>query len=245
MERLLDLDSEGQMVASVLSKKISAGATHVVLDLPVGPTAKLRSPTDAHHLTSALRSVAGAMGLHVRAVLTDGAQPVGRGVGPALEANDVLAVLRNDPSAPQDLRERAVHLAANLLELVLQFSARDALAKASAAVDDGSAWRKLEAICQAQGGLREPPVAPHTHPVLAAHSGKVVNIDNRILAKIAKLAGAPGAKAAGLVFHTPLGAQVEKAMPLYTVHAESKGELTYALEYAHNHPGVIKLEADA
>ncbi|MFZ5912957.1 MAG: thymidine phosphorylase, partial [Pseudomonadota bacterium] len=219
--------------------------THVVLDLPVGPTAKLRSPTDAHHLTSALRGVAETMGLHVRVMLTDGSQPVGRGIGPALEAYDVLAVLRNDPSAPQDLRERAVHLAASLLEMVLQYSARDALAKANAALDDGGAWRKFEAICQAQGGLREPPRALHAHPILAAHAGSVVHIDNRVLAKIAKLAGAPGAKAAGLEFHTPLGTQVEKGMPLFTVHAESRGELAYALEYVRNHPGVIRLEADA
>lgn len=245
VERLLDLDSEGQLVASVLSKKIAAGATHVVLDLPVGPTAKLRTGTDAHHLSSALRAVAEAMGLHVRMIQTNGDQPVGRGIGPALEAHDVLAVLRNDPAAPQDLRDRAIHLAANLLELVLQLSARDALTKADGALHDGSAWRKFEAICRAQGGLRKPPRATRTQPVLAAHAGSVVNIDNRVLAKIAKLAGAPSAKAAGLEFHTPLGTQVEKGMPLYTVHAESRGELAYALDYVRSHPGVITLEADA
>ncbi len=245
VERLLDLDSEGQMVASVLSKKIAAGATHVVLDLPVGPTAKLRTISDGHHLTSALRGVAEAMGLHVRVILTDGTQPVGRGVGPALEAQDVLAVLRSDPAAPQDLRTRSIELAANLLELVQQLSPKDAMRKARETLDDGGAWRKFAAICTAQGGLREPPRAAHTHPVLASHSGSVVNIDNRVLAKIAKLAGAPSAKAAGLEFHTPLGTQVEKGMPLFTVHAESRGELAYALEFVRTHPGVIRLEADA
>ncbi len=245
VERLLDLDSEGQMVASVLSKKIAAGATHVVLDLPVGPTAKLRTPTDGHHLTSALNSVAEAMDLHVRIMLTDGAQPVGRGIGPALEAHDVLAVLRNDPAAPQDLRARAIDLSAGLIELVQKLSARDARMKASEALENGNARRKFEAICVAQGGLREPPRAPHTHPILAAHAGMVANIDNRVLAKIAKLAGAPNAKAAGLEFHTPLGVQVETGTPLFTVHAESRGELAYALEYVRAHPGVIRLEADA
>ncbi len=245
VERLLDLDSEGQLVASVLSKKISAGATHVVLDLPVGPTAKLRTPTDAHHLTSALRGVAGAMGLHVQVMLTDGSQPIGRGIGPALEAHDVLAVLRNAPAAPQDLRGRAIDLAACLLEMVLQLAPKDAVAKAVEVLNSGDAWRKFEAICKAQGGLREPQKAPHTEPVLAAHSGTVTNIDNRVLAKIAKLAGAPGARTAGLEFHAPLGTQVEKGMALYTVHAESRGELAYALDYVANHPGVIKLEANA
>ena len=245
VERLLDIDSEGQLVASVLSKKIAAGATHVVLDLPVGPTAKLRSQTDGHHLASALRAVATAMGLNVKIMLTDGRQPVGRGVGPALEAHDVLAVLRNDPSAPQDLRDRAIGLAAALLELVLKFSPKQAAAKAAGVLEDGAAWRKFEAICEAQGGFHTPPRAAHTHPVLAEHAGMVANIDNRVLAKIAKLAGAPGAKAAGLELHTPLGAQAEKGTPLFTVHAESRGELAYALEYVRAHPGVIRLESDA
>jgi len=245
VERLLDIDSEGQLVASVLSKKIAAGATHVVLDLPVGPTAKLRSQADGHRLASALRTVASAMGLDVRIMLTDGRQPVGRGIGPALEALDVLGVLRNDPSAPQDLRNRAVGLAASLLELVLKFSPKQAAEKAAEVLENGLAWRKFEAICEAQGGLRPPPHTPHTHPVLAEHAGLVANIDNRTLAKIAKLAGAPSAKAAGLELHTPLGAQVEKGAPLFTVHAESRGELAYALEYVRAHPGVIRLETDA
>ncbi len=143
------------------------------------------------------------------------------------------------------MRERALGLSASLLELVLKLSPKDARMKAGAVLESGGAWRKFEAICNAQGGLREPPAAAHTHPILAEHSGVVVNIDNRVLSKIAKLAGAPNAKAAGLEFHTPLGAGVEKGMPLFTLHAESRGELAYALEYVASHPGVIRLEADA
>ena len=96
VERALDLDSEGQLVASVLSKKIAAGSTHVVFDLPVGPTAKIRSAEAAQLLTQSLMEVSQVFGLKAQAVFTDGSQPVGRGVGPALEAWDVLSVLRNE-----------------------------------------------------------------------------------------------------------------------------------------------------
>ena len=106
VERPLDLDSTGQLVASVLSKKAAAGATHVLIDLPVGPTAKIRSVAEAQRVSAHLREVGQAIGLHVLPVMTDGAQPVGRGLGPALEARDALAVLRGDPDAPVDLRER-------------------------------------------------------------------------------------------------------------------------------------------
>ncbi len=117
VERALDLDSEGQLIASVLSKKIAAGSSHVVLDIPVGPTAKVRNAEDAHRIAQGLVEVAEAFGLKAKPVFTDGTQPVGRGIGPALEARDVLAVLDNAAHAPHDLRERAVLLAATLLEL--------------------------------------------------------------------------------------------------------------------------------
>src|SRR5581483_327277 len=111
VERPLDLDSEAQMVASVISKKAAAGSSHVLIDIPVGPTAKVRSDDAARSLAWRLLETGRAMDLKVDVVLTDGAQPVGCGIGPALEARDVLAVLRNERDAPADLRERAILLA--------------------------------------------------------------------------------------------------------------------------------------
>jgi len=112
VERPLDFDSEGQLVASVLSKKVAAGATHAVFDVPVGPTAKVRSREAARRLGERLAKDGSTLGLNVRIVETDGIQPVGRGIGPALEARDVLAVIQRRPNEPTDLRDRALHLAA-------------------------------------------------------------------------------------------------------------------------------------
>ncbi len=104
VERVLDVDTEGQLIASVLSKKIAAGATHVVIDLPVGPTAKVRNEEAALRLAQRFGYVADQCGLKIVCVTTDGAQPVGRGIGPALEALDILAVLQ---TVPDDLYEAA------------------------------------------------------------------------------------------------------------------------------------------
>jgi thymidine phosphorylase len=183
------------------------------------------------------------MGLHVRPVLTDGAQPVGRGVGPALEARDVIAVLRNDPEAPQDLRARALLLAGHLLELAAAVPLGSGEALARAILDDGRAWRKFAAICEAQGGLRTPPVAEHTRPVTASRAGRVAAIDNRRLARVAKLAGAPRDRAAGLVIHARIGEAIRAGDPLFTVHAETAGELAYAITYAASRPRIVELEA--
>jgi thymidine phosphorylase len=232
VERALDLDSEGQLVASVLSKKIAAGSSHVVLDLPVGPTAKIRSAETAASLMQDLVDVAGAFGLKAQAVLTDGTQPVGRGIGPALEAWDVLSVLQNEASAPADLRQRALQLTSALLELggVAQPGTGGALAATT--LDSGRAWAKFQRICEAQGGMRQPPQSSHRHPILAQRGGRIASVDNRRLARVAKLAGAPDAKAAGVEVHVRLNDRIEPGQPLYTVHAEAPGELAYALEYA-------------
>ncbi len=116
IERALDLDSEGQLIASVLSKKIAAGSTHLILDIPIGPTAKVRSQQAADALSVGLIAAADAFGIKAKVIAGDGTQPIGRGIGPTLEANDVLAVLQCAPTAPHDIRDRAVALAGALIE---------------------------------------------------------------------------------------------------------------------------------
>ena len=241
VERALDLDSEGQLIASVLSKKAAAGSTHVVLDLPTGATAKIRSPEAAKTLSDHLIAVAGSVGLTVRAVVTDGSQPVGRGIGPALEARDVLAVLRGGADAPIDLGQRAASLAGELLELAGAVATGEGLNTALAILSDGRAWRKFEAICEAQGGMRTPPIAGHRYDIKALRPGRVEYIDNRLLARTAKLAGAPFAPAAGIEFHAPLDTLVDRGDPLFTIHAETPGELAYAREFLEAHPNIVKV----
>lgn len=241
IERALDLDTEGQLIASVLSKKIAAGATHLVLDLPVGPTAKVRSAEAAEILSQRLAAVARAFDLQVRVLSSDGRQPVGRGIGPALEARDVLAVLQGAPDAPSDLRERACRLAGVLLELGDRAAIGAGTRLAEATLSDGRAWAKFQRICAAQGGMRVPGVAQHRHPLLSPRAGRVAQIDNRKLAKLAKLAGAPDSKTAGVELYAKMGDRVELGSPLCTVHAESRGELEYALEFAATHTNTFEI----
>lgn len=242
VERTLDLDSEGQLVASVLSKKLAAGSTHVVIDIPTGPTAKVRSQAEAQSLLHALQRTAHAIGLKLHGLISDGSQPVGRGVGPALEAHDVLAVLQNQPHAPDDLRQRALQVAAAVVELGGLAAGQAAFDLVASALADGRAWSKFQAICRAQGGLREPGRAPYAHPIAAERDGRVARIDNRLLARAAKLAGAPHAKTAGLWLGAHVGERVERGAPLFVLHAESQGELAYALDFVARHPPIIHLE---
>ena len=242
VERPLDIDSEAQLVASVLSKKLAAGSDRVLIDIPVGPTAKVRSSEAARSLAGSLQAVGEAMGLELRVIQSDGRQPVGRGIGPALEARDVLAVLRHQADAPPDLRERALALASELLEMAGRCAPGGGAALAQCVLDDGRAWAKFVAICEAQGGLREPVTAPCTAPVTATAAGRVATIDNRRLARAAKLAGAPRDACAGAFIHVRLGDRVAAGQPLFTLHAQSPGELAYALSYVAGQAPIVALE---
>ena len=241
VERPLDLDSEGQLVASVLSKKAAAGSTHVLIDLPVGPTAKVRSADAAQTLGRRLVEVGRAIGLQVSLRVTDGLQPVGRGIGPALEARDELPVLRRQADAPDDQRQPALRLAGDILELGGAAPEGSGLRLATEVLADGRAWTKFAAICEAQGGLREVPQASHRRVVEARSGGRVTAIDNRVLSRAAKLAGAPKAAAAGVDVHARLGDIVQRGQPLFTLHAQAPGELAYARQYIETRPPIFQI----
>lgn len=160
VERALDLDSESQLVASVLSKKVAAGATHLVLDVPIGATAKARSRQAGEVPRDRLIDVAHILGISARALLNDGTQPVGHGIELALEAHDVVAILRNEAGAPPDLRTRSLGLAGDLLEMAGVAAAGHGATLARAVLEDGRAWHKFPAICDAQGGFHRAPSIP-------------------------------------------------------------------------------------
>lgn len=242
IEKTANLDSEGQMVASILSKKIAAGVTHLVIDIPIGTTAKVRSIARAGYLKTLLESIAKEFGIEINVVFTDGSQPVGRGIGPVLEALDVLAVLNGDPHAPRDLRAHALMLAGQVLEFSPDVAHGCGIKMATDILDSGKALAKFQAICNAQGGMREISKAPLSYTVESKQSGTIVNIDNRYIAQIAKLAGAPKSKSAGVELLVPLHSVVTQSQPLFKLYAETKGELHYALDFLKKGHDIFQIE---
>ena len=233
IERALDLDSEGQLVASVLSKKIAAGSTHILIDMPVGPTAKVRTRDQADRLMALFQSVARGLGVQLRCVVTDGTQAIGEGIGPAEEARDVLSVLRNERKAPPDLTERSLFLASQLLKMAQGISDEQALEEAREILSSGRAWQQFRNICEAQGGLRKIPRADHQIELRSDRAGVLRTMDNRRLAHLAKVAGAPSSPEAGLRLHVKVGEPITAGQPLATLYAETPGELAYARDYFH------------
>ena len=232
VERPLSLDSPAQMVASILSKKIAAGSSHLVLDIPIGPTAKVRSMPDAQRLRRLFEYVAKRMNLSLDVVITDGRQPIGYGIGPVLEARDVMRVLENDPRAPADLRQKALRLAGRLIECSPDVRGGDGFAIARDILDSGRALTKMNNIIKAQGSKSFDHNQPHlgvlTFEVRAPLAGVVCGIDNLQLAHIARFAGAPKVSNAGVDLLVKLGDEVAGGAVLYRVHSMFASDLEFA-----------------
>jgi thymidine phosphorylase len=233
VERPLGMDSPGQMVASILSKKIAAGSTHLVLDIPMGPTAKVRSMPAAQRLRKLFEYVASLLNLQLDVVITDGSQPIGNGIGPVLEARDVMRVLRNDPAAPADLREKSLRLAGRVIEFDPDVRGGDGWRIARDILESGRALAQMEAIIDAQGRRSElPRLGTLTYEALAPSGGTVGAIDNLRLARIARLAGAPMVGGAGVDLLRKVGDPVAAGQALYRIHAHYPADLDFARDLA-------------
>jgi len=238
VERPMGIDTEAQMVASILAKKKTSGATHALIDVPLGATAKVRTVARAQYLAALFHAVARAVELEVEVVTTHAEAPIGRGIGPRLETLDVLAVLRRAADAPVDLREKSLYLSARILELVGAVPPDEGYRRAREALDSGAAERKLEEIVAAQGRRAPLPEAPHRCTIAAPADGRIGAIDCWAIAKVAKLAGAPASPAAGVWVTRGLGQIVTRGEPVYEIHAQTAEQLAFAREFAGAHPEI-------
>ena len=245
VERPLSLDTREQMVASILSKKLAAGSSHLLIDIPIGPSAKVSSPVDAMRLRKLFEFVGDRLGIHIDVVTTDGSQPVGNGIGAVLEARDVLAVLHCDPSAPGDLREKSLRLAGRLLEYDPGLRGGAGYDRARELLDSGSALRQMERIIAAQGAAPDGRRPGHlTHDMLAPADGVVRAIDCLAMNQIARSAGAPIDPDAGLDLLKKIGDRVDRGEPLFRIHADDQSGLDLAVAKASARPAYVVDPAD-
>ncbi|SDF02525.1 thymidine phosphorylase [Pricia antarctica] len=201
----------------------------------------MRSKETAEKLKEHIEVVGEKIGLKTSVVITDGTQPVGNGIGPVLEAIEVLHILRGDTKAPVDLKERALLLAGRLLIFSGKVAEGNGNETARELLESGKVYKKFMAICKAQGRFTESKIAAYSDKVRSENKDTLVRIDDRKIAKLAKLSGAPEFKAAGILLNVHLGETLKKGHLLYTVYAEAEGELIYAMDYLKAHKDVMTI----
>ncbi len=234
VEHPLSVDPRPQLLASVMAKKGSIGAKYLVLDLPVGEGAKIEDVDVARSLASDFIELGRRLGLEVAAAITYGGQPVGRTIGPALEAKEALASMEKR-SGPASLLEKSFGIAGILLEMT--GVAVNGYEHAKKIFESGKTLEKFREIVAAQGGSEsvrsdEIPVGDKTHTITSQIEGAVVAVDNKSIVKIARAAGAPKDKGAGVYVHKKRGEVVKAGDPLLTIYAEKDWKLDKALEVA-------------
>jgi AMP phosphorylase len=234
----LNLDPKGVLVASILAKKKAVGATHVLIDIPMGKGSKVQTKPEADELAAEFMELGSRLGMEIECIITPGYDPVGSAIGPALEAREVMRILQGEKTS-SELREKSLVMAGILLEMVGKTPRGTGRALANKILGSGEALRKMREIIEAQGGdpgikASDIPIGSNFIDVFAKEEGRIHFMNNKSISAIARAAGAPADKGAGIYLHVDKGDKIKKGQKLFTIYAESERKLTLAQEVAEN-----------
>jgi AMP phosphorylase len=245
VERPLQLDPTAMLLSSIMAKKYAAGATDVLIEIPHGFGTKCTRQR-ANELEKKFLTLGSRLGIKLKVVKTDGSQPIGRGIGPALEARDILWILEKSHLAPNDLKNRACYLAGQILELIKKVRSGAGFKFAANLIENKIAFKKMKEIIAAQGG--EPDITSehisigkYDETVFAEKSGTVQVINNDAIKRLCRHLGAPYNKGAGVYLWAKVGDKVKEGDKLFSLYAESGRKLAEGLEFVEiNNPYKIK-----
>lgn len=242
VEEELSFEPFDKIIISVMAKKVAVGANHLVLDIPVGKTMKIKHKKDAEKIASKFRALAKRFNIEVTIDINHASQPAGNSVGPMLEARDVLFVLEQHKARPEDLEVKALRLAGLLLDICYKTAkinppagGKNGEAEAKRILQSGEALAKFKEIIKEQGG--DPEVTSetlkftnHKHDVKAQKRGRIVSLQNYNLSTVARILGSPQDVQAGIYMHKKIGAQVESDDVIMTLYAKDPQKISEAID---------------
>jgi AMP phosphorylase len=231
VEYPLQIDPEPQMIASILAKKLAVGTDFLVLDIPTGEETKIATSEEARRLGNKFIDMGAKLGIRIRCGVTYGGQPVGHAVGPALEAREALETLEG--AGPTSLIEKATALAGLLLEMAGKASKGSGQELAKEILQSGRALTKMKQIIEAQGGdpnikSEQIPVGSKKQTIIAQADGYLTHVSNSAISQIARTAGAPSEKGAGIILSGKRGHKITKGEPILEIFAERESRLEEA-----------------
>ena len=241
VEKILKIDPEAQLLASIMSKKLAVGSKYILIDIPYGKTAKVNKKRGLK-LKKKFEYLGKVFKKKLKCVLTDGSQPMGNGVGSALELRDVIEVLDPSKQGPKDLEDKSVFLSSEILEMTGKAKKGKGSVIAQEILTSGKAYKKFQQIIEAQGGkVKIPRLGKFKKNVLSPRAGKIREIHNKKINSLARAAGCPSDKFAGLSIFVSVGDKIKKKQKLLTIYAQSKSRLKEALKFLkQTNPIVVK-----
>jgi len=231
--RIIKIDATAQLLASILSKKISVDSDYVLIDIPYGKSAKV-TKRQAEKLKSKFFKLGKIFGLKIEVLLTNGTNPIGNGIGPVLEIIDIIKILKRE-EGPKDLEEKSIMLAGKLLEMTGKAKKGKGRKLATQILDSGKAYNKFQEIIKAQKGnlknFKNLKPGKYTHTIKAKRKTKIKNINNKLINSLARHAGCPEDKLAGIYLYKKANQTMEKGDKILTIYATSKEKLKHARKF--------------
>jgi len=231
IEKSLKIDPPAQLIASIMSKKLAAGSKYILIDIPYGRGAKV-DKKEALKIKRKFNYLGKYFKIKIECVLTNGTQPIGNGIGPALELDDIIHVLDPNKDGPKDLEKKSIFISGKILEMTGKAKKGQGKIIATETLVSGKAFEKFKEIIKAQGGsLEKLKRKSLTHDILSKKTGKICLMENEKISSLARAAGCPVDKFSGIYLHVHVGYKVRKGDKLVTIHAESKARLQEAIRY--------------
>lgn len=230
----LGIEPYSKMVISIMAKKVAMGATHLIIDMPIGEGAKIETYKEALKIKKIFEFLGKKFNIKIRVIIENIGKPVGRGIGPILEIRDVLRVLQQKENRPLDLERRAVKLAGNLLEIIGRAKKGEGEKLAQQQLISGEAFKQFQKIIEAQGGKNNLDsenfiLGKISYQIKSKKKGQVKKINLKELIKITRLLGSPITKEAGVYLNKNVGEKTEVGEVLMTLYTDNEQRLNLAL----------------
>ncbi|MFW9826840.1 MAG: AMP phosphorylase [Candidatus Thorarchaeota archaeon] len=246
IERPLHMDPIGLMIPSILTKKLSLGVKKLVLDIPVGNGTKFATPDKGKQFAYLFKEIAANVGVEAECALTLAHQPIGHAVGPALEAREALKLLQDYSIGPNSLIEKSTDLAGIILEMSGKAKKGMGQNMAKEILKSGKAYEKMKRIIEAQGGdpnisPEDIKLGPYVKEFYSSKEGYIVDVNNLIINQIAKTAGCPSSKTAGIEIIKKQGAKIKEGETVFRIYSHSESKLRKAEKIYNATGGPIRL----
>lgn len=229
----LVMEPYNKMIVSIMAKKVAMGIKYLVIDMPIGRNTKIKDKKAADMIERKMQYIASKFGIKLKIMVSRVIDPSGRGIGPALEARDILRVWQQKKNRPMDLEKKALKITSALLALTGKFSETEAQKAARENLRSLKAWEKAKEIINAQGGnsnidSEKIKLGAYQHKVKAVKNGRIAMYDNKAIIEFCRILGAPTIKQAGIYLDKVIGNKFKKGETLFTLYADSSDRLDLA-----------------
>lgn len=231
----LSMQSRAKVVSSIMAKKYAMGVTHSLIDIPVGPTAKVSSMKEAKDWKKKFEYVGKKLWMKMSVQITEANEVIGNGVGAVMQVREVLRILQQHPERAMDLESKVIFLASKIIEEVGLEKGKEAVKLATHQLVSWAAWEKMQKIIKAQGGNPEVnseslPLWAHTFDVIAEKDWVLKMIDLHDINAVCRKLGCPVIDQAGLYLYKKTGDKIKKGEVICKLYAQDEVKLKHGIE---------------